>query len=352
VALEGSAELGRPALSGGRDGLTLAWVERQGRARRLVVQPLDRSLRPSREPLHVAPVEGSPLWPTVARCDGVTWLAWQQQEPHGDSLMLARLVGATGATTSPAELAPRGRAPALACVGDAGVVAWSARRGGIEDVYLRWLPARGEPSEPLRVSGETDSASRPALSCTSERCAVAWSDMREGVPEVYAVALAPGAEAAPRAVRLSASNDSVSGAGGAYRPALATTPRGRFIAAWQDSRSRESAEIYAVGWGGGALTSSDRRISAADAPSTAAAIVACEEGSLIAWRDRRRGAPTVFAAAVDGGGRRVSASAPLSGDTDEASEPVAACAGPLPAVAWVEAADHGASIHLAVVECR
>ena len=88
--LAAPAELGRPALAGG-DELTLAWVERHGRERRLVVQSLGPSLRPAGDPEVVEAGEGLPLWPAVARCGQASWLAWQQGGPEADSVRYARL---------------------------------------------------------------------------------------------------------------------------------------------------------------------------------------------------------------------------------------------------------------------
>jgi hypothetical protein len=220
-------------------------------------------------------------------------------------------------------------------------------------VFLRWLSGAGAARGSIRVSGQTDSASTPSLGCSDERCAVAWSDMREGVPEIYGAVIDVGGSEASSPVRLSASNQRVSGGGGAYSPSLATDGGGRFLAAWHDSRSRGDSEIYAMGWRPGLLGSGDHRISAAAAPSTHPAAASCAETTVVAWRDRRRGAPSVMVACLDRGGRRISAAAPVDEAGREASSPSVACAGSRVAVAWTESVGAaGAALRVVLVDCE
>jgi hypothetical protein len=352
LELPGEAEVTRPALAGDSSGVTVAWVARSAGDRVLRAQGLDLDLTPRGEPLEVAPGEGLPLWPALARCPGRSWLAWQMQERTRDSLRIAALPADGSAAVDSRELAALGRTPAAACVDGTGVVAYAVRDRGLQDVMVQWLPLGVDaPGAPIRVSGETDSAATPALACAEGRCTVAWSDMREGPPEVYAVAVGRLAAEAPAPVRLSASNRGVSGGGGAYRPALAALSRRRFVAAWHDGRSRGGHEIYAVGWGGGLPIGPDRRISASAAPSTAPALASCGDTSVVAWSDGRAGPPAVTAAAIDRSGRRTSAAACLSDGTEDSSAPVAACAGSRAVIGWVQASGGRGAVRLALVDC-
>lgn len=350
------ADLERPALTRSpRGDLTVAWIGRDDRGRSVRVGELPPSLQPSGPPATLgASAEGMPLAPAVASCGQVTWVAWQHQEPRGgdDTIRLAGL-DAGGAVIAGPEVAGRGETPALGCAGARAVLIWSRRQEGIQDLYLRWIGPTGELGDRHRISGDTDMAEAPSVACAEGRCAVAWSDRRFTYAEIYAALLAGPGEAPGPPIRLSDHNQTTSGSGGAYAPAVATDDGRSFIVAWHDSRSHDEHEIYAATLSAGGAGGAEHRITRTPATSDDAATGRCSGGAAVAWRDRRRGPPAVMFAALDDRGRRRSSAIALSQSPIESSAPALTCLpGPTFAVAWTAASDEGGRVQLALVRCQ
>jgi hypothetical protein len=360
--LAGRADVEAPALARAADGLAAAWVAREDGRRVIRVQRLSPRLEPLGPPLDVDPGGEAPLGLGLATCGGRLELAWQASEPEGSAIRFATLSldGPSPTALRAGVVAASGVQPALGCAGSTAAIAWSLRDQGVQDVFVRWLGPDGALSEPARVSGDTEAASDPAVACGTEACVVVWSDRREVYPEVFAAVVEAGAASGEReaTLRVSAHDQTVSAAGGAYAPDL--SPLGddpeEFLVAWHDTRSGDESEVYAAAFSSRGRAGMAQRVSRSPASSSLAAAAACDhDRGAIAWRDRRRGPTGVVVAGVDGRGRRRTAAIALSGDTDEASAPAAACAGPEGyAVAWTEDAAEGAggTLRLALVACR
>jgi hypothetical protein len=353
--LPGRAELQAPAVARAPDGV--------GGRRVIRVARLSTRLEPVGPPLDVDPGGEAPLGLGLAACGGRLELVWQTSTPEGSEIRFATL-GLDA--PSPTELragvvAAPGVQPALGCAGSTAAIAWSLREQGVQDVFLRWLGPDGALSEPARVSGDTEAASDPAVACGADACVVVWADRREVYPEVFAAVVAAGAAFGERdaTLRVSAHDQTVSAAGGAYAPDLSPLGDGsaEFLVAWHDTRSGDESEVYAAALSSRGGAGGARRVSRSPAASSLAAAAACDgDGGAIAWRDRRRGPAGVVLAGVDGTGRRRTAAITLSGESDEASAPAATCAGAggRLAVAWTEdaAGGAGATLRLAFVACR
>jgi len=361
---EGDVELDTPALSGDDSGtLLLSWIAlRDPGQRAVLVQRLDETLRPRGPATELPSPEGMASAPSVTTCGGRGLLAYQVRRPEGEEVWVAELSGHGPA--EPMLVAPQGRGPAIACLGDSPVLAWSSREGSIEDVFVRWLDRGGTEAAPVRVTGETDSGRSPAICCgDGESCLLSWSDMREGVAEIFGALIAPGAGPSVRQRRLSPSNRAVSGAGGAYEPACSQAGDGRrrsrgFLLAWHDRRSHDEAEVYVAPVSRSLDPGGATRISVSVNSSTAPAIADCTSGSAVAWRDRSAGPPAVFIAPARHSPMtraRASAARQVSRlGADESSRPAVSCLGTNTVVSWTESSEEGGGnrVRLAVVSCR
>jgi hypothetical protein len=347
-------EVAAPALASTReDEVFVAWVARETSSRWIALRHLTPALEldgPERALGHDE--EGMPIAPAVTACGGTVWVAWQRQEPRGgDSIRLAVLTSGD-LETGEAVTAGRGTDPAIACLDETAALTWTLRHDGVQDVFLAWVDARGRLGEPVRLGGETDVADTPAVACGDRRCGVAWADARDVRSDIYFGSLATG-EGLVAPVRISTHDPVASGAGEAYAPAVATTDGLTYLIAWHDTRTVAESQIYTATVAESGAVGPDSRISRAPAPSTAAAVAACEEGNAVAWRDRRDGPPVVLFAAVDRRGRRASPSIALGEEADDASAPAIAC-GPRStfAVTWTSARDDGGGLELALLDCR
>ncbi len=356
--LSGRATVAAPAVARTTEWLIVAWVVRESGSRHIRLQRLSSELALQGDALEVDPQGEMPLDLGISACGEHIHLAWQLIEHDGSSVWIARTsLEQTPQAPSARLAAAEGFQPTLACAGSTVVVAWSFRSLGLQDIFLRWVDRGGGLSDPLRVSGETDSAANPAAACADRRCVVAWSDRRAAYAEIYATILDVGSAPDAESIRVSEHDQTTAGAGGAYEPELVALDEGRFLVAWHDNRSGDETEVYAATLSAGGNAGNDRRISASHAPSTMAAAASCADGQgALAWRDRRDGPQRVMFAAVDGQGRRSSAAVVVSDPSDEASAPRATClTGSTFAVAWTESSSergsHGA-LRLVRIRCQ
>lgn len=232
-----------PAITTLGDGRFLTAWEEDGRVRARVL---------SRERAGpAAPLAEDADQPTLHAANGRVFAAWREGEPGTRRVALAALnvEGEKVAVGWRRPVAPHdGRGdqlyPALAGLGDGALVAWEDRRHGHTRLYCAVRDDDGGP-EPVQLN-ETPSSSNPqygrgtgvtrvALAKGGDRLAAVWMDKRDfkGGYDIYS-ATGPAAEARfgpnEKAQDLFGNNTPQ------WHPAIAVSPSGQVVAAWDDPR--------------------------------------------------------------------------------------------------------------------
>lgn len=227
--------------------------------------------RPTNPRVNGVPDAGSQWDPAVAlRPNGLLYAAWvdPRDEPAGASSIYVGVSDDNGTTwtdlnRSVNEFGPGANEDPAVAVGTDGVlyVAW---RGG-QDVYVGSSPDGVEWGAAVRVNdvssfGTVSESRGPAIAVSPNgTILVAWEDWRNGEPDIYAASSADDGRTWRPNVRV---NDDFGGAEQRGDPALSVDALGVAYLAWQDARDGPGdPDIFAaVSLDGGRIWSANERV--------------------------------------------------------------------------------------------
>ena len=187
------------------------------------------------------------------------------------------------------------------------MVAWQDyRNGGNANIYAQMFDRAGSKlGADIRVHSTDNYQANPAAAANSQdRFLAVWSDARDygaSAMNIYAQLFEPNGSKRGDEITITVSG------GEQNHPDVAADAGGGFIVTWQDRRSLDNYDIYALRLdGNGAKVGNEFIVNSAQKDQTGPKVAAAQNGDfMIVWTDVRNGGPDVYGQRFDSAGSKL-----------------------------------------------